>query len=304
MYYFAIITSDFCPQAEMSLTSFFNYNDVTLHLFVVDSGYDKVKKHFSDKWYFDKLDIINYYSEDFNQAISKLQHAQIAEKDFPTSTRLSTLNRFRIFDDVKENELTSIDLDVMYFGKIDFSNYQGAMNGSHEPSLNLAKPFHEIDFLINAGVCKYIKDKFNVKTSFTEEMFNRLQNDGPHYWLPDQDILNELATCKCAISEAILTRSMPYTPYLRIRALHYTTPFFKPWVIHPELQIQNQPERILALGFLLYQRYAKRSKIFLKEADTNVAGLLKNSKDSVNFTIAANKIEFRRLCTEIDSWKI
>lgn len=303
MHYYAVITSDYCKQAEMALASFFNYNDVILNLYVVDSDYDKVCNNFKAKWYRNKLNIVNFYSADFNKLITNLPHAKI-EKDFPSKTRLSTLNRYRILDYIEDDKLISVDLDVMYFGKLDFTKYKCALNGIHEPSLHLPKPYHDIDFLINIGICKYIKSEFKLANSFTDEMIKKLKEDGEHYWIPDQDIFNELAKSKCAIADTIFTRATPYTPYVKIKAIHYTTPLFKPWTTHPELQTCYQPERILALGFLLYQHYARRSNLFLEEATANVNGLLKNSKDSVNFTLAADKNEFKRLCSEIDSWKI
>lgn len=83
MYYYAIITSDYCKQAEMALTSFFNYNDAILNLYVVDNDYDRVCNHFKAKWYYNKLNIVNFYSTDFNETITNLPHTKI-EKDFPS----------------------------------------------------------------------------------------------------------------------------------------------------------------------------------------------------------------------------
>ena len=152
--------------------------------------------------------------------------------------------------------------------------------------------------------CKIVQNGDKSFVAVNLFLIKKLKEDGGHYWIPDQDIFNELAKSKCAIADTIFTRATPYTPYVKIKAIHYTTPLFKPWTTHPELQTCYQPERILALGFLLYQHYARRSNLFLEEATANVNGLLKNSKDSVNFTLAANKNEFKRLCSEIDSWKI
>lgn len=69
MYYFSLITSDYCEKAEMALISFFHYNDVTLHLYVVDDNYDKVCNYFKNRYYFNKLDIIKYYDKAFTEKL-------------------------------------------------------------------------------------------------------------------------------------------------------------------------------------------------------------------------------------------
>lgn len=299
MYYFSLITSDYCEKAEMALISFFHYNDVTLHLYVVDDNYDKVCNYFKNKYYFNKLDIIKYYDKAFTEKTLRL-------KTINDINWISlTLNMYRILDDVHDNELIRIDLDVLYFGKIDFAKYNHALCGSHEEPLHFPKPWHMPIYLINIGIAKYTKDKFNLKDSFTNEMLERLKADSINYYIPDQDILNELTDDKFAISDCIISAGTGYACQTRIKAFHYTSLYLKPWVVQSKDNlIQMFSTNIKALGFLLYEKFAQRTNLFLKETQTNIENIRQYRPNAIYYTTVSNKKEFERLCGEINSWKI
>ena len=302
MYYFALITSDFCKQAEVALISFFHYNDILLNLYVVDGGYDKVVAYFKNRYYSDKLNIISYYSKEFDEDVKQLPISD-NKKKFPIKTQITTLYMFRILDEIKDDEIVRIDLDVMYFEKIDFTKYDHALSGTREISFDYPKEWHESKFQINIGVAKYIKSKFNLKNSFTDEMFRRLQADGEYYLIPDQDIINELTDDKFATPDYIITAGTHYDAGIRIHGLHFTSTCFKPWIIHSN-DIDFFMNNNKGLFFIVYEHFARHTNIFIKEASTNVKLLKEYDPNRIYYTSLANKPEFDRLCKEIDSWRI
>ena len=298
MYYFALITSNYCEKAEMSLISFFHYNDVTLHLYVTDDGYDKVCSYFRPKYYFDKLDIIKYYSPEFNKAIYQLPTVNSMNQS------IVTLNMYRVLDDVTDDEITRIDLDVLYFGKIDFSKHRHALCGTHEKTFPIGKPWHTPQFQINVGIAKFIKSKFNLERSFTDEMFKRMKEDGKWYYIPDQDILNELTDDKFATPDYIITADTNYNCNIKIKAVHYTSAAMKPWVLQTKEMIETFFTKPKVLGFLLYEKFAERTNLFLSETRDNIKKMQQCRPNDIYYTTVSNKKEFERLCGEINSWKI
>lgn len=209
MYYFAYATYDFLPKAELALHSFFYYNSVTLNLFVVDNKFNDVCEYYENKPYKDKLNLINAYDNDFYNRIFSYKY----KYEFMSQQTASiTLSTFRIFDIIPDNEFVRIDLDVIYLSSLTFLNkYSAALTGMKEDDATYGRmlgyhtPNHTPKQVINVGIAKFIKDKFNVKNSFTDEMFSRLDADWNNYVIPEQDIFNEIASNKTAVNELIIS---------------------------------------------------------------------------------------------------
>ena len=248
MYYFAILTSDFCKFAEMSMVSLFNYNDILLHIFVVDNGYDKVLKYYHDKPYRDHLDIINIYDSEYNTKIFSYPHNPYI---FDSYSAHLTLWMFRILDYIPDDVVYRVDLDILYLGDISLlCNYDNTMVGivetmNNRESIRKVVPNeHSTLFQINVGLCKLIKSKFNL-SNFEEEMTKRLDADAINYLIPEQDILNEITNDKYNYTDTILVTS--YNDVLEldeskdILGFHFNGTYVKPWKLYDvtKLHINN-----------------------------------------------------------------
>lgn len=239
MYYFSLITSDYCKTAEIGLMSLFRHNDIVLHLFVVDDGYDIVCDYFKDKDYRDKLDIINFYNKEYNDKLFSTKHINI---DFDTRIAHLTLWTFKILDYIPDDVAMRLDLDVLYFEKIEGFDGEEALIGQFE----LEYTDQQIRFFklagritpqrqINVGLCKFNKPAFKI-TSFTDEFEKRLP-EIEKYYIPEQDILNLIApTVKYYTHMNIISgfggieSKVDFSK--KVLAVHFNGSTVKPWDVN------------------------------------------------------------------------
>lgn len=264
MYYFAFITADYLQKAELALRSFFYYNGAILNLFVIDSGYDAVCKYYEHSPLKSKLNVINAYDKEFYDHIFSYNYRHIF---LHSNTASLTLSSFRVLDLIPENECIRIDLDAIYLSSLDFfNNYKTSLAGMKEDDAEYDRfnryqqPNHTATPIINVGIAKYTKDKFNLKNSFANEMFKRLDADWDNYLVPEQDLYNELASDRVAISESIVSPcSIDNDANLTdIKAIHYNG-LMKPWADNSDIALDHFP---IAASYLLCEVFAKKYNYF------------------------------------------
>jgi hypothetical protein len=276
MYYFSLITSDYCKVAEIGLISFFKYNDVILHLYVVDDGYADVVKYYANKPYSKHLDIINEYNEEFHNHIFSYEHNNAF---FSSHIALLTLWTFKILDDIPEDECIRIDLDVLYFSSLEnFSRTTHALNGVEESAENyrVAKQVdvnaHTPKKQINVGICKFIKSKYHLTHGFVEAMYQALDNNSIHYLIPEQDLLNELTDDKYAWHDSsIITLYVDVSSIdinKDILAVHFNGTYTKPWVIYGDNNVPND-WFLYCCGIYLCSVFSKKYNFFTTEVADN-----------------------------------
>jgi hypothetical protein len=276
MYYFALITSDYCEQAEISMLSLFRYNDIKLNLFVVDSGYKEVVKYYSTKPYKDHLNIINIYDEEHNKKLFDYPHNDTVFASYPAHLTLWT---FRIFDYIQEDEIFRIDLDILYFGDISrLCKYDNTLVGLVEKMNNrdrikrLFPKEHTSYFQINVGLCKFIKSKFNLNCTFEEEMTKRLDADAINYLVPEQDILNELTNDKHFYRDSIIITNYAdvgdFDENADLLGFHFNGSWVKPWKTYEYSAIQITNFNFVA-GVELCYEFSKQVDFFRKNIRMN-----------------------------------
>ena len=277
MHYFALMTSDYYEVAQIGLISFFKFNDVILNLYVCDEGYNKVVEFFQNKPYCDHLNIINIYDEKISDYIYSIKHNSVF---FATNVALMTLWSFYILDKIQDDELVRIDLDVIYFNSIKpLENIKDCSMCGVEESTDCKRradstdPFnHTPEHQINVGICKFNKSKFNLKKTFAEEMSERLKRDSVHYLVPEQDILNELATDKRAYTEqTIIAQYMDITKidYAKdVLAFHFNGTYTKPWVSYTYNKIFKS-NFIFCCGVKLFSEFSTKYNLFTKTVKLN-----------------------------------
>lgn len=261
MYYFAYATYDFLPKAELALHSFFYHNsNAALNLFIIDNRYEDTCSYYENKPYKNKLNVINAYDKNFYKHIFSYKYK------FPFMTQnvaSLTLSTFRLFDLIPVDEFVRIDLDVAYLSSLDFLNkYNTAFAGMKENNGIYSRmscyhlPNHTAKQVINVGIAKYVKSKFNLKNSFTDEMFKRLDADYDNYIVPEQDIFNEIAPDKEAIKELIISPCTPASEHTsgEIKAIHYNY-CMKPWTNN---LTSVQDYFTIAATFLLLEVFSKK----------------------------------------------
>ena len=261
MYYFAILTSDYCKSAEMSMISLFKYNDITLHIFVVDSGYKEVLEYYRDKPYRDHLDIINIYDEEHYTKIFSYPHNPFL---FDSYSAHLTLWMFRILDYIPEDVVYRIDLDILYLNGISLlGKYDNTMVGITETMNNrelirkVVPNEHSTTFQINVGLCKMVKSKFNLSNSFEEEMIKRLDADAINYLIPEQDILNEITFDKYNYNDTIMVTN--YNDVLDldeskdILGFHFNGTYAKPWKLYDVTKLHTNNFNYVASIQLCYE---------------------------------------------------
>lgn len=304
-YYFAYTTYDYLPKAELALHSFFYYNDTTLNLFVVDNKYDDACKYYENKPYKDRLNLIDAYSKEFYQHIFSYKYKYEFMSQQTASVTLST---FRIFDLIPTNEFIRVDLDVVYLAPLNFlSKYDVALAGMRENSgiygsmMCYHTPNHTPKQVINVGIAKYNKNKFTIKNSFADEMFRRLDADWDNYIIPEQDIYNEIASNKAAISELIISPCTPIKEHLNgeIKAIHYNCRM-KPWNNN---QTSVQDYFSIAATFLLCEVFAKKYNYFPNQI-RQTCSKFRQLLSSKNLTTAEQNYinKLIKLRSEVSNW--
>lgn len=305
MYYFAFITSNYLQKAELALRSFFYYNDVILNLFVIDSDYNAVCKYYKYNSLKSKLNIINAYSREFYDRIFSYSYRY---NYLNPDTASITLSSFRVLDLIPENECVRVDLDAIYLSSLDFLNsYKTSLAGMKEDDVEYARfneyhqPNHTVKPIINVGIAKYTKDRFKLKNSFTDEMFRRLDADWDNYLVPEQDIYNELASDRVAISESIVSPcSIENDANLTdIKAIHYNG-LMKPWVDNTDIALDHFP---IAASYLLCEVFAKKYNYF-QDTINKISSIFKHSLWQRNLsTIQQNYInKLIKLRSEVSNW--
>lgn len=309
MYYFALITSDYCEQAEISMLSLFRYNDIELNLFVVDSGYEEVVKYYSTKPYKDHLNIINIYDEEYNKKLFAYPHDPAI---FNSHAAHLTLWSFKIMDYIKDDEVFRIDLDILYLGDISgLCKYDNTMVGLVENANNIdyIKRFypkeHTTDSEINVGLCKFIKSKFNLNCTFDEEMDRRLNTDAINYLIPEQNILNELTQDKHFYKDKIIVSNYTdindFDENADLLGFHFNGTFVKPWKVYEYSAIQMSNFNFVA-GIELCYEFSKRVDFFRRIINMNRAlthHRYKNAKTSAHLK---TKRIVERMIDEVRSW--
>ena len=305
MYYFAFITSDYLQKAELALRSFFHYNGTILNLFVIDSGYNAVCKYYEHSSLRSKLNIINAYSKEFHDRIRSYNYGH---SYLPASTANITLSSFRVLDLIPENECVRVDLDAIYLSALDFlNNYKTSLAGMKEDDTEYNKfngyhqPNHTAKPIINVGVAKYTKDRFKLNNSFTDEMFKRIDADWNNYLIPEQDIYNELASDRIAISESIVSPCSVEndTNLTDVKAIHYNG-LMKPWVDNSSIALDHFP---ITASYLLCEVFAKKYNYF-PDTINKISSIFKHSLWQRNLSaIQQNYVnKLIKLRSEVSNW--
>lgn len=305
MYYFAFITFDYLQKAELALHSFFYYNDVTLNLFVVDSNYDKIYRYYEDKSYKAKLNLINAYDKNFYNHILSYNYTHPYLQPHIANIILSS---FRILDLISNNEIIRVDLDAMYLAPLNFlENYKVSLAGMQEDDSEYiaCKKYHYPNHtklpIINIGIAKYTKDKFKLENSFTNTMFEKLDNDFNNYLIPDQDILNEISPDRLAITENIISpcKSSNENTSKEIKAIHYNG-LLKPW----ENNEENVPTHFnTAATYMLCEVFAKKYNYFSHTINKTVTAFRKILFQKNLTAIQQNYInKLIKLRSEVSNW--
>ena len=219
-----------------------------------------------------------------------------------------TLSTFRIFDLIPTNEFIRVDLDVVYLAPLNFlSKYDVALAGMRENSgiygsmMCYHTPNHTPKQVINVGIAKYNKNKFTIKKSFADEMFRRLDADWDNYIIPEQDLYNEIASNKAAISELIISPCTSIKEHLNgeIKAIHYNCRM-KPWNNN---QTSVQDYFSIAATFLLCEVFAKKYNYFPNQI-RQTCSKFRQLLSSKNLTTAEQNYinKLIKLRSEVSNW--
>lgn len=277
MHYFSLITEDYCDVARIGVESFFRFNDVTLNLYVIDKGYLKVKEYYKDKEYSSKLNIIDAYNEELRKIVFALPHNC---NNFDTHIAHTTLLQFYVFDLIPDDECVRVDLDVLYFGSLQqlASITDVALCGVQESkfcklSSSLSDPDnHTPEVQINVGICKFNKHLFNIDKTFTNTMLKVMEKDAVHYLIPEQDLLNEIATSKRPYTEQTIITNYNDIDQIDtakpILAFHFNGTYTKPWVSYCYNEIYKSLF-VFACGVLVCKAFADKYDYFRQKVYVN-----------------------------------